>query len=179
MISFINYHKIKMVQKLVLPLLFLSVSVLSAHAQNWVKQDLYGIATISFSGTPEAETQDNMRAYNFLSDNGLQYVVVQQMDMLKDLPDSEIDNFYNGFIGGFLGSLDRESANDTKPFKAGKYEGRSFSSVKDGAVDYLHYHRVILIGDVVIVYNYALLEKENDTIRAEKDAFFNSFSLKN
>ncbi len=167
-----------MYHKLVLPLLFLSVSALSAHAQNWVKQDLYGVASISFSGKPEAETEEALGTYSFLSENGLQYVVVQQMDMLKDLPESEIDNFYDGFVGGYLGSLGRESGNDVEVFKVGKYEGRTFTSTTTETVDYLHYHRVILIGDVIIVYNYALLEKENDAIRAEKEAFFNSFSVK-
>ncbi|MBL7805201.1 MAG: hypothetical protein JNL02_15790 [Saprospiraceae bacterium] len=147
-------------------------------AQEWVKQDLRDIATLSFPGEPEAESDGpDMQAYNYLSDNGLMYVVVQRMDMIKDLPADQMDEFYDGFIRGFVGSLERE-AGESQVIKEKSHEGRAFVSTKEGAVDHTHYHRVFVIDDVVIVYNYALLDADNKETKKERETFFKSFSFK-
>ncbi|AIZ64024.1 hypothetical protein PK28_10560 [Hymenobacter sp. DG25B] len=163
---------------LILSLLLLFSSSISAQETQWQKVDLGDSVTVDFPGQATMLEVQGQKAYRLIDGETIYLAVVQQNSYKVNPSSAELDEFYNGVIKGILDVVENGKVISKRPFTIAGYDGLDLQiSTPDRAdLPAVKFMRILQIngnGYTLHYYTSEAGEKAEDS-KANRTKFFAS-----
>ncbi|PIB29206.1 hypothetical protein BFP78_15520 [Gaetbulibacter sp. 5U11] len=148
-----------------------------SFAQEWTKTELNDYSSIEFPIAPEKTVQNGDVYYSTSDDYGVYLVMIRNMGNQK-ISESELPQFYEGFMDGALKSVNGELLKQNE-FNTNGIIGNEmvYLANSNPQLPNLRYKRVILKNNNLISYEFWTFEESEQIASKNKEKFFNSISV--
>jgi len=150
-----------------------------SFAQDWTKTELNDFSSIEFPVAPEKTVQNGDIYYSTSDNYGVYLVMIRNMGNQK-VSESELPQFYEGFLNGALKSINGELIKQNE-FNTNGIIGNEmvYLANSNPQLPNLRHKRVILKNNNLISYEFWTFEESEQLASKNKEKFFNSISLTN
>ncbi|MEL4309088.1 hypothetical protein [Joostella sp. CR20] len=150
-----------------------------SFAQEWTKTELNVFSSIEFPVAPEKTAQNGDIYYSTSDDYGVYLVMIRNMGNQK-ISESELPQFYEGFLYGVLKSVNGELIKQNE-FNTNGIIGNEmvYLANSNPQLPNLRHKRVILKNNNLISYEFWTFEESEQLASKNKERFFNSIAVSN
>ncbi|MBD1365826.1 hypothetical protein IDJ77_18565 [Mucilaginibacter sp. ZT4R22] len=163
-------------------LLVILTATNAVFGQAPVKQNLAGIATITFQNAPqESEVPNGLgKFYKLAKPTNNYIVIVINIDTARVIIKSskDLDLFYSGVVDGAADSTQNRKLLYTKQIAVDKYKAVEFKYL-DASTSrkFTVYQRIVYLDQTLFMYNFTVYDDNQPAMNAERERFLNSFTV--
>lgn len=146
--------------------------------QSWTTINLTDYATINFPAQPEKQIIDGRIVYSAADSTAVYFVTMQEIKPLTSADD--LGGIYQQVIKGSLDAA-KGKLIAQKDFEVNGFKGTEivYSSDEGLQLPGPRYKRIIIVNEMLFIYDFSLTIESEVKSASNKDKFFESFALNN